>query len=313
MPYLFAHFKEKITPDGEQVYFGVSRDGYNWEKINGGNPVLTAKLGERGCRDIEVVRLHTGGFMVITTDLCIVYRMDENHNVDWKKVNSSGSKCLRMWKTDDLINFSEEKLVYFGRDDFGCMWAPEVFFDEENEEYLIHWGSTIKEDNYSHMSIYCSKTKDFERFSKPELYFTKENEILDSHITKVGDTYHLFYKNARNPSMNMHATSDNLYGPFEHDKEFEKYMDEKVYHPGSYEGPTVYTLPDGKWCMMLDFFGCEKEKMGYVPFVSSQAGDMNFERVPEKFCFPYGFKHGRVIEISDDEYLKIEKHYNCEG
>ena len=307
MPYLFAHFKEKLTPDGEQVYFGISRDGFNWQAVNGGNPVLTAQLGERGCRDIEVVRLHTGGFVVITTDLCIVYRMDENHNVDWKKVNSSGSKCLRMWKTENLVDFSEEKLVCFGRDDFGCMWAPEVFFDEEKGEYLIHWGSTVKADGYTHMSIYCSRTKDFETFSAPELYFTKDNEILDSHITKVGDTYHLFYKNAHNPPMNMHATSKSLYGPFEHDVAFEKYMEKEIDRAGSYEGPTVYTLPDGRWCLMLDFFGCEKEKMGYVPFISPAEGDMNFERVPELFSFPYGFKHGRVIEITDEEFERLAK------
>ncbi len=309
MPYLFAHFKEKITPDGEQVYFGISRDGYNWEQINGANPILTASLGEKGCRDIEIVRLHTGGFVILTTDLCIVYRMDEEYRVDWSKVNNTGSKCLRMWKTDDLINFSEEKLVYFGRDDFGCMWAPEVFFDEENEEYLIHWGSTVKETDYKHMSIYCSTTKDFETFSEPKLYFTKNNEILDSHIQKFDGVYHLFYKNASNPPMNMHATSNNLYGPFEHDKTFEKYMDKEVYHPGSYEGVTSYVLPNGEWCLMLDFFGCEKEKMGYVPFVSSKAGDMNFQRVPEQFSFPYGFKHGRVIEITDEEYEKVKKFY----
>lgn len=307
MAYLFAHFKEKLTPDGEQVYFGISRNGLDWEEVNGGNPVLTANLGEKGCRDIEIVRLHTGGFVVVTTDLCIVYRMDENHNVDWKKVNSSGSKCLRMWKTDNLVDFSKEKLVYFGRDDFGCMWAPEVFFDEENLEYLVHWGSTVKEDGYTHMSIYCSKTKDFETFSYPELYFEKKNEILDSHIAKVGDTYHLFYKNSSDPPMNMHATSASLYGPFEHDEMFEQYMENKIERAGSYEGPTVYTLPDGRWCLMLDFFGCEKEKMGYVPFISPRAGDMNFERVPDKFSFPYGFKHGRVIEITDEEYERLKQ------
>lgn len=305
MPYLFAHFKEKITPDGEQVYFGISRDGFNWEQVNGGNPVLTASLGEKGCRDIEIIRLHTGGFVIITTDLCIVYRMDENHNVDWKQVNSHGSVNLRMWKTDDLVNFSEERLLYFGRDDFGCLWAPEVFFDEENEEYLIHWGSTVKETDCKHMSIYCCTTKDFETFSEPELYFTKSNEILDSHITKVGDTYHLFYKNSSNPPMNMHATSKNLYGPFEHDESFEQYIHKNVPNPGSYEGPTTYTLPDGRWCLMLDFFGCEKEKMGYVPFVSAKPGNMDFERADAKFSFPYGFKHGKVIEITDEEYNRL--------
>lgn len=308
MPYLFTHFKEKITPDGEQVYFGVSRDGYNWEQLNGGNPVLTSTLSEKGCRDIEIVRLHTGGFVILTTDLCIAYRMDENHNVDWKKVNSSGSKCLCMWKTDDLINFSEQRLIYFGRDDFGCLWAPEVFFDEENEEYLIHWGSTVKEDNFTHMSIYCCTTKDFETFSEPRLYFTKSNEILDTHIEKVGDTYHLFYKNADCPPMNMHAVSKCLYGPFEHDERLEEYMS-RLDRPGSYEAPTTYTLPDGRWCLMLDFFGCEREKMGYVPFVSSKPGDADFERVPNEFTFPYGFKHGRVIEITDEEYDRLKEHY----
>lgn len=308
MPYLFAHFKEKITPDGEQVYFGISRDGYNWEQVNGGKPILTATKGEKGCRDIEIIRLHTGGFVVLTTDLCIVYRMDENYNVDWKQVNSHGSLNLRMWKTDDLVNFSEEKLLYFSRDDFGCLWAPEIFFDEINEEYLIHWGSTVKETDYKHMSIYCCTTKDFETFSEPKLYFTKDNEILDSHITKVGDTYHLFYKNSSNPPMNMHATSKNLYGPFKHDEHFKKYMDTYIHWPGSYEGPTTYTLPDGRWCLMLDFFGCAKDKMGYVPFVSSAPGNMDFRKAKEEFTFPYGFKHGKVIEITDEEYEQLKKY-----
>ncbi len=308
MAYLFGHFKEKITPDGEQVYFALSRDGFNWKQINGGNPVLTSTMGEKGCRDIEVIRLHTGGFAVITTDLSIAYRMDENYQVNWKEVNSTGSKCLCFWKSDDLINFSEQKRIYFGRDDFGCLWAPEVFYDEIREEYLIHWGSTVKEDNYTHMSIYCSTTKDFESFSEPKLFFTKDNEILDTHLVKVGDTYHLFYKNAEHPPMNMHATSKDLYGPYEHDKAFEDYM-ATFEKPGSYEGPTTLTLPDGRWCLMLDFFGCEKEKMGYVPFVSSKPGDSNFKRATESFSFPYGFKHGGIIEISDEEYEKLEKHY----
>lgn len=308
MPYLFSHFKEKITPDGEQVYFALSKDGFNWHQLNGGEPILTSTMGEKGCRDIEVVRLKNGGFVVLTTDLSIAYRMDENYQVNWKEVNSTGSKCLCMWKSDDLITFSEQKRIYFGRDDFGCLWAPEVFYDEIKDEYVIHWGSTVAEDNYTHMSIYCCTTKDFESFSEPKLFFTKDNEILDTHLVKIGGTYHLFYKNAERPPMNMHATSDNLYGPYEHDKAFEDYM-ATLSRPGSYEAPTTLILPDGRWCLMLDFFGCEKEKMGYVPFVSSKPGDSNFKRADENFSFPYGFKHGGVIEITDEEYEKIEKHY----
>lgn len=309
MAYLFSHFREKITPDGEQVYFALSKDGFNWKQLNNGKPILTSTMGERGCRDIEVIRLKTGGFVILTTDLSIAYRMDENYQVNWKEVNSTGSKCLCMWKTDDFITFSEQKRIYFGRDDFGCMWAPEIFYDEINDEYLIHWGSTVAEDNFTHMSIYCSTTKDFETFSPPKLFFTKDNEILDTHLVKFDGIYHLFYKNAEHPSMNMHATSKNLYGPYEHDEAFEDYM-ATFEKPGSYEAPTTLILPDGRWCLMLDFFGCEKDKMGYVPFVSSKPGDSNFKRADESFSFPYGFKHGGIIEITDEEYDMIENHYN---
>ena len=61
---------------------------------------------------------------------------------------------------------------------------------------------------------------------------------------------------------------------------------------------------------MLDFFGCEKEKMGYVPFISEKAGDAHFHQVNQLFSFPYGFKHGKVIEISDEEYKKILSFFN---
>ena len=44
MPYLFAHFREKLTPDGEQIHLAVSKNGYDWEKVNDGNPVITLSL-----------------------------------------------------------------------------------------------------------------------------------------------------------------------------------------------------------------------------------------------------------------------------
>ncbi len=308
MPYLSVHFREKVTVDGEQVYFAVSKDGFHWEKLNDGKPVLTSTLGTGGVRDIEIIRRADGKFSILATDLCIVKRMDENYNVDWKDINHNGSKCLSYWETDDLINFSEQKLLFFGRDDFGCLWAPEITYNDETGEYLIHWGSTVREDGFEHMSIYYTKTKDFKKFSYPELFFTKDNEILDSHLMKHGGVWHFFYKNANNPSGNMHETSDCITGPFTHDDEFDALV--RYYtNGGSYEGATTYILPDGRWCLMLDFFGCPKEQMGYVPFVSSSAGDAHFRRADSEFSFPYGFKHGRFIEITDEEYKRLKEHY----
>lgn len=308
MAYLFVHFKEKITPDGEQVYFSVSKDGFDWEQLNSGEPILTSKLGTGGCRDIEIVRLKNGGFVILTTDECIANRYDENLNIDWKIVNRTGSHGFCMWKSEDLINFSEQEIINIGRDDFGCMWAPEVFYDETEDEYVIHWGSTVSQDDFSHMSIYYSTTKDFNSFTKPRLFFTKENEILDTHIRKIGGKYYMFYKNAHNPGMNMLSVSEHLYGPYIPDKNFERIMSE-LEKPGSYEAATTCILPDGRWCLMIDFFGCEKPKMGYVPFISEKAGDTNFKMCKEQFTFPYGFKHGGILEISDSEYIALKNHY----
>jgi hypothetical protein len=106
----------------------------------------------------------------------------------------------------------------------------------------------------------------------------------------------------------MHGTSKKLYGPYENDEAFFEYMlsEEATFNkPGSYEGPTTFVLPDGKWCLLLDFFGCEKEKMGYVPFISGEPGSCNFRRADELFTFPYGFKHGKVIEITEEEYENL--------
>jgi len=52
MPYLSVHFREKLTVDGEQVHFAVSEDGFHWEMLNGGKPVLWSKKGTGGVRDI---------------------------------------------------------------------------------------------------------------------------------------------------------------------------------------------------------------------------------------------------------------------
>ena len=308
MPYLSVHFRESLLPSGEQVHFAVSADGYRWEALNGGRPVLTSRMGEQGVRDIEIVRKKEGGFVILATDLCVVNRMDEAHNIDWRDCNHNGSRCLSCWETPDLVRFSEQRLLYFGRDDFGCLWAPEVFYMEDTGEYLIHWGSTVRGTDYEHMSIYCCRTRDFKTFTEPVLFFDKPNNILDSHLVKTGDTCHLFYKNSEDPAGNMHETAAGPFGPWTHDGGFDRTM--RYYtNAGAYEAATTFVLPDGRWCLMLDFFGCPKEEMGYVPYVSPAPGDTRFKRADSEFCFPYGFKHGRFLPITDDEYDTLKNTY----
>ena len=52
------------------------------------------------------------------------------------------------------------------------VWAPEIFYDDENKEYIIVWATTIpfrfakgqEEENNNHR-LYYTKTKDFKTFT----------------------------------------------------------------------------------------------------------------------------------------------------
>ena len=103
--YLFVHFREKTTPDGEQVYFGVSKDGFNWEEVNGGAPVLWAYYGDKGVRDFTVTRCknpQTGKekFVILATDLSLSYGMRGQYHHSWDEIGHNGSKSLAIWESD---------------------------------------------------------------------------------------------------------------------------------------------------------------------------------------------------------------------
>ena len=169
--YLFVHFREKTTPDGEQVYFGVSKDGFNWEEVNGGAPVLWAYYGDKGVRDFTVVRCknpQTGKekFVILATDLSLSYGMRGQYHHSWDEIGRNGSKSLAIWESDDLVNWTEQRLAKIGDEQFGCLWAPDVIYDKKAEDYVVHWSSSHARNNYGEKAIFYSRTKDFKEFSK---------------------------------------------------------------------------------------------------------------------------------------------------
>ena len=180
--FLFVHFREKTSPDGEQVHFAVSRDGFHWQALNGGHPVLWAYYGDRGVRDMTIVRDHTSGkFHIFATDLSLSYGMRNQYQHSWRNIGLNGSRDLAHWVSDDLVHWSEEEMVRFGTDDMGCVWAPDVIFDSEHGEYLVHWSSKHRCNNFGNMAIYGSRTKDFVHYSEPELIYRKpDSSIIDS-------------------------------------------------------------------------------------------------------------------------------------
>ena len=62
MAYLFTHFIGE-QPQGEQIYFSLSKDGLHWKDIHDGKPVICSEVGECGLRDPFLIRSHRFSFI----------------------------------------------------------------------------------------------------------------------------------------------------------------------------------------------------------------------------------------------------------
>lgn len=306
--YLFVHFREKKTPDGEQVYFSVSRDGFHWEKINDGRPVLWAYYGDKGVRDFTVVHSRIDNkYYIIATDLSLSYGMRNQYRNSWKEIGLNGSKYFSVWESDNLVDWSEQRLVQAGHGEFGCMWAPDVIYDKEHGDYVLHWSSSRAANNYGPKGIYYSRTKDFKSFTEPKLLYEKSDSgVIDSAIYEEDGYYYCFLKSEDKPAGIILLRSESVTGPYERVEKFDKCM--KELESGQYEAPTAVRLEDGRWCLFLDYYGKPGKEQGYVPFVASTLEKADFRRADEEFSFPYGFKHGTILTITDDNYGVLTKH-----
>lgn len=311
--YLFVHFKEKKTPEGEQVYFGLSKDGFHWEQVNGGEPILESVLGEKGVRDHTIVRCHTGKFYIIATDLSLANHFHTKYEGSWDKITTGGSTCLSIWESDDLVNWSEQRLIDFGSEPFGCVWAPDIIFDKSNGEYVLHWSSSHASNGYGPKAIYYSTTRDFQSFSEPKLLCRKaDSGIIDSAIYEEDGFYYRFLKSEANPETIILEKGASLTGgDYERIPAFDEEM--AKLQQGMYEAPTAFKLADGRWCLLLDYYGVQGAGQGYVPFLAESMASGRFIRSDQSFSFPYGFKHGTVLPISEEEYERIQAAYRNEG
>lgn len=306
--YLFVHFRERKTPDGEQVYFGLSRDGFHWEPVNGGQPVLWSVLGEKGVRDCTIIRCKSDGkYRIFATDLSLAYNFKTKYHFHWPTVARNGSKCLAMWESEDLVHWSQQRLITLGNGNFGCLWAPDVFYDPEFDDYVLHWSSSHAHNDFENMGIWFSRTKDFQSFTEPKLLYEKPGAgVIDSAIYVENGRYCMFLKSDRDPERIILLLSDHAQGPYVRSEAFDQSM--LAIEAGLYEGPTACRLEDGRWSLFLDYYGVPGAGQGYVPFLAESLTGGVFLRSDREFSFPYGYKHGSVIPITPEEYHRIKNH-----
>lgn len=291
--YLFCYFTGN-RPEEESVHFAVSKDGYNFEALNENKPVIHQTKGKKSSRDPFIFRDKDNVFHIIATDM----RCHDG----WNSNNS-----MVMWDSKDLINWENERIFDFSQfentKNADRVWAPQVIYDDDKNEYMIYWSHSNKDDELPTILWYIY-TKDFKSFTtKPKVLFKPKGNLagIDGDIVKKDNKYYLYYADEKKDGICC-AVSHKASGPYE---EFEN---NKVSVANTkVEGNCIYKISGTqKYVMIMDKF----VEGGY--FMQETEDMFNFKKVDDnRFKINHLHpRHGSVLHITEEEYCKLKKHFN---
>jgi beta-xylosidase len=273
---VFSYFKGN-GEDG--LHLAYSRDGFVWKSLNGDRSLLEPAVGQdKLMRDPCIIQGPDGTFHMVWT-------------VSWKE------KGIGYASSGDLIQWSKQTCipVMEHEPEARNCWAPEVFYDHENKQYIIFWATTIPGrfpetekagDGGLNHRIYCVSTEDFKTFGKTRLLYDPGFNVIDSTIVKSGDKYVMFLKNETRqpPQKNIRtAFADHAAGPY-------SAASEPV--TGDYwaEGPSAIRIGT-TWIVYFDKY--TERRYGAV-----MSGDLkNWRDISQKVTFPRGVRHGTVLRV----------------
>ncbi|WP_428241934.1 LamG-like jellyroll fold domain-containing protein [Gynuella sp.] len=303
--YMFTYFTGEGSADGEQIYFGLSNGNnpLSWKTLNGDNPVLRTTLGEQGARDPFILRSPEGDkFYMIATDLKIY------GNGDWGRSQTWGSQSLLVWESNDLVNWSDARLVKVSPNTAGNTWAPEAFWDPESQSYVVFWASKIYDDethsNSTYNKMLYATTRDFVHFSEAKIWVDAGYSTIDSTITKHNGLYYRFTKDERSASESacgkfiLAETSSSL------SNLNWSFLTECIGKGaiGAGEGPLIFkSNTEEKWYMFIDEFGGR----GYIPFETTNL-DSGQWAASSNYSLPSRPRHGTVLPVTASEYQAIQ-------
>ncbi|WP_230193086.1 immunoglobulin-like domain-containing protein [Paenibacillus sp. CECT 9249] len=323
--YFFAYFTGEYE-GGEEISFATAEDPLKWRSLNNGQSIIQSTMGERGLRDPFIIRSPEGDqFYLLATDL----KMGESTNFDQAQI--TGSHSIMIWESDDLVNWSEQRMVEVAPKKGGNTWAPEAFYDENTGDYVVFWASSMKvEDTYGkypngrpvgqYNVMYYATTRDFYTFSEPKVYTDEAFPTIDTtmiehngtlyRFTKSEVGYKVYYEKADNIFYDKDGIAGNGY-QFEPIAGTRNGIQGMVGHAGNNEGPTVFKdLREDKWYMFLDSWP-------YHVRVSTDLEDgsqfMNNLLPASDYGLPPGPRHGTVIPITRAEYDALQLAYGKPG
>lgn len=292
---VFAYFKNN-GEDG--LHLAYSRDGLRWQVLKRDQSFLRPAAGvDKLMRDPSILRGPDGVYRMVWT-------------VSW------GEKGIGYASSKDLINWSEQKYLPVMEHEAKARncWAPELFYDAVNQQYLIFWATTIPgrfpqtdhqdakgpaAPGWNHR-IYYVKTKDFTTFSKAALFYERGFNVIDAAIFKDDARFVMLLKDETNkpfpPQKNIRlafaAKAEGPYGP------------PTAPITGAYwaEGPTAVKV-GARWFVYFDKYVEGKYGLLASPDLSA------WTDLSDQLVLPAGVRHGTVFSVPEEtlnQLLKVE-------
>jgi hypothetical protein len=279
--YLFAYFKE---PGNQGIYLALSRDGYHYTELNGGQPWLAPAHPGSNPREGEIMR-----------DVFLTRAPDNTFRMVWTwnwRGNSLGTAS-----SPDLLTWSEQKEVPIMKDfsDVNNVWAPETYFDSAKKQWLLIWSSSMQNSEEGNR-IWYSMTPDFNIFSKPAIFFDPGYVVIDATI--FHDTtgpYRLIFKEQTYDPLNFQervATGPTLEGPWSNISGF-------INETWS-EGPSAIRIGD-KYVVFYDHYRAPRAKFEAVATTDWK----HWEDVTSQTSLPAYCKHGSFLKITGEEANRL--------
>lgn len=276
--YLFSTFREPAT---EGLRLAYSYDGYRWTDLD--TIFLKPKVDSNVMRDPSIVQGPDGTYHLVFTSA-------------WK-----GTKTFGYASSKDLIHWSEQKSIPVMQHEPTTVnvWAPELFYDDERDQFIIIWASTIpfrfpkgQEDEYNNHRMYYVTTKDFQTFSETKLFLDPGFSVIDCVIVKRGkNDYVLVLKDNTRPNRNIKVTfASNPLGPYSKASE--------PFSPLFTEGPTAAKVGDE----YLIYYDQYRDKI----YGAMKTKDfLTFTDATKEVSLPQGHKHGTIIRVKKGELNKL--------
>lgn len=307
--YLFVYFKDPT----HSAYFAISKDGYTFTDVNGGEPIfIGSQLAEqKGVRDPHIARGPDGAFYLAMTDLHTFGQRAGFRDSLWErpleKYGWGNNRALVLMKSYDLVHWSHSDFrvdkAFPELGDIDCSWAPETIYDPIAKKMMVYF--TIRYNNKAANIYYSYANNDF---TKLETVPKRIDSIggIDADITKVGNTYQMFYVG---DAKIWHATSAKINGNFK--PEGKRIDPEKV----STEAPNVFKrIGTNTYVLMYDVYGLRPNNMGF----SETTDFINFRNIGRfnegvmkgtNFTSP---KHGAVTYLTKDELKAIASYWKID-